>query len=146
MSSEKDILRAIKWNKENPERHREAVNRCVASLYKKSWSYDLHNYKLPEDVEIIDYHRCKFNGISYHIGICGYVIANKDIGKGSDGKRKYEAHKLHKDIYKFYTKQDIPKGYQIHHIDGDVTNNLVCNLMLVNENQHKKLHNRKVRA
>ena len=141
MSSEKDIQRALKWNKDNPERHKQAVRNCCARIYKESWGFDLHNYKLPPEVEVIDYHRCKFNGISYHIGISGYIIANKNLGNG-----KYEAHKLHRDIFKYYNNSDIPEGYQIHHIDGDVTNNLLSNLMLVNMNQHKRLHNKKVRA
>lgn len=141
MSSEKDIQRVLKWNRENPERHKQAVKRCSARIYRESWNLDLYNYKLPPEVEIIDYHRCKFNGISYHIGMAGYIIANKNLGNG-----KYEAHKLHRDIFKHYTNSDIPEGYQIHHIDGDVTNNLLSNLMLVNTNQHKRLHNKKVRA
>ena len=141
MSSEKDIQRALKWNRENPERHRQAVKQCTARLYRESWNLDLHNYKLPPEVEIIDYHRCKFNGISYHIGVAGYVIANKNLGNG-----KYEAHKLHRDIFKYYNGTDIPEGCQIHHVDGDVTNNLLSNLMLVSANEHKRLHNKKVRA
>lgn len=146
MSSEKDIQRALKWNKENPEGHKQAVKHCSARLYKESWAYDLHSYRLPKCVEVIDYHRCKFNGISYHIGIGGYLIANKDVGKASNGKRCYEAHKLHRDIWKFYMKQDIPESYQVHHVDGSVTNNLICNLMLVQIDEHKRLHNKKVRA
>lgn len=146
MSSEKDIQRALKWNKANPERHRLAVNRCFARLYKESWAFDLHNYKFPEEVVVLDSHRCKFNGISYHVSIAGYLIANKDIGKRADGKRMYEAHRLHRDLFKYYNNQDIPEGYQVHHIDNDVTNNLVDNLMLVDKNEHKRLHNKKVRA
>lgn len=145
MSSERAIQRALKWNKENPERHKEAVRRCSKRLYKESWSFNLHDYKLPEEVEIIDFHRCKFNGISYHVGLSGYVIANKQIGK-RESKNIYEAHKLHRDIWKYFNKQDIPVGYQIHHLDGDVTNNLISNLMLVNKDEHKVLHHRKVRA
>lgn len=36
MSSEKDIQRALKWNKDNPERHKQAVRNCCARLYKES--------------------------------------------------------------------------------------------------------------
>jgi hypothetical protein len=146
MSSEKDIQRALRWNKANPERHRLAVNRCSARLYKESWTFDLHSYKFPEEVVVLDSHRCKFNGISYHVGNAGYLIANKAVGKRADGKRMYESHKLHRDLFKYYNNQDIPEGYQVHHVDNDVTNNLVNNLMLVDKNEHKRLHNKRVRA
>ena len=146
MNSEKDILRIIKWNKEHKEQHRESVRRCSHRLYKESWNVDIRNYKFPEEVEIIDYHRCKFNGISYHVGISSYLIANKDIGKQPNGKRKYKAHKLHRDIFEYFNKVKIEKGYQIHHLDNDVSNNVIDNLVLVSSDEHKILHNKKVRA
>lgn len=146
MSSEKDIQRALKWNRENPDRHRMAVKNCADRLYRESWNFDLRKYKLPEEVEVLDYHRCKFNGMSYHISLSGYLIANKQIGRDRSGKLIYEPHRLHRDIFKYYNNTDIPKDCQIHHIDGDVTNNLLSNLMLVHKDEHKILHNKKVRA
>ena len=146
MSSEKDIQRALKWNNENPERHKRAVKACSARLYKESWNYDISNYKLPNVVEIIDYRRCRFNGISYHVGNSGYLIANKYIGKSAEGKYLYEPHKLHKDLYMYYNNTEIPKGFQVHHVDGDVTNNLASNLICVSKDEHKRLHGKKVRA
>lgn len=147
MSSEKDIQRALRWNKDNPQRHKIAVKKCSERLYQESWKFNLYNYKFPDSVEIIDYHRCRFNGISYHVGLSGYLIANKDIGKDYNGKRKYEAHKLHRDLFMYYNNMvTIPKDYQIHHKDNDVTNNTLSNLVLVHKNEHKRLHGKKVRA
>lgn len=146
MSTERAILRAIKWNKENRERHTKAVKKCSKRLFEESKQLNLFDYKLPFEVEIKDRHRCYFNGISYHIGNGGYIIANKDIGKDKNGKRKYKAHKLHRDLWEFYHKKSIPENCNIHHIDGNVTNNLIDNLMLVNKDEHKILHNKKVRA
>ena len=37
-------------------------------------------------------------------------------------------------------KGDIPKGYDIHHIDHDKSNNDISNLALVTKKQHSKLH------
>jgi len=34
------------------------------------------------------------------------------------------------------------KGYDIHHIDGDKTNNSIDNLLEIERSQHKKLHNK----
>lgn len=146
MSSERDIQRALKWNKENTERHKQAIKHCNSRLYKESWNYNIYDFKFPEAVEILDYHRCRFNGISYHVGIGGHLIANKYIGKDAKGKYLYEAHKLHRDLFMYYNNMEIPKGFQVHHVDGDVTNNLVSNLLCVSENQHKILHGKKVRA
>lgn len=35
---------------------------------------------------------------------------------------------------------EIPKGYQIHHIDGNKKNNYIENLMLVTPIEHKRIH------
>lgn len=35
----------------------------------------------------------------------------------------------------------IPEGFQIHHIDGDKTNNKLSNLQLLSNSEHQKLHN-----
>lgn len=141
MSSEKDIARAINWNKANSEKHRESVNKCAKRRFNEAKSLSLYSYKLPEEVIILDSRRCRFNNMTYRIGTSGYIVTNKALGNG-----KYESHKLHRDIWKYYTGKDIPDGYQIHHVDGDLTNNLICNLLLVDKNLHKKLHNRRVRA
>lgn len=36
---------------------------------------------------------------------------------------------------------NIPKGYHIHHIDGDKLNNKIENLQLMKNSDHQKLHN-----
>lgn len=35
---------------------------------------------------------------------------------------------------------DIPKGYHIHHKDGDFTNNTIENLVCISASEHSKLH------
>lgn len=37
-------------------------------------------------------------------------------------------------------KEEVPKGYVIHHIDRDITNNDICNLALLTPGYHTKLH------
>lgn len=46
---------------------------------------------------------------------------------------------LHRLIYE-EVYGSIPKGYAIHHIDGDKTNNNPGNLMLLSKSNHHKLH------
>ena len=47
---------------------------------------------------------------------------------------------LHREIYVTETKCDIPKGYHIHHIDGDKENNVAYNLQCMSEHEHYRLH------
>ena len=39
-----------------------------------------------------------------------------------------------------YWGEEVPKGYLIHHIDRDRTNNDVCNLALVTSKFHRRVH------
>ena len=53
--------------------------------------------------------------------------------------------KLHKNnnyrkIYEYHFGE-IPKGYHIHHIDGNPLNNDISNLLCISAEEHKKIHN-----
>ena len=52
---------------------------------------------------------------------------------------QYKGKLLHRLIYE-EVFGSIPKGYAIHHIDGDKTNNNPGNLMLLSKSNHHKLH------
>lgn len=62
----------------------------------------------------------------------GYYI----ISSSKEGNR---GKKLHRLIYEDHYGP-IPKGMQIHHIDGDTTNNDISNLQLVSISEHNKIH------
>ena len=51
----------------------------------------------------------------------------------------YKGKLLHRLIYE-EVYGSIPKGYAIHHIDGDKTNNNLDNLMILTKSNHHKLH------
>ena len=51
----------------------------------------------------------------------------------------YKGKLLHRLIYE-EIYGSIPKGYAIHHIDGDKTNNNPGNLMLLSKSNHHSLH------
>ena len=51
----------------------------------------------------------------------------------------YKGKLLHRLIYE-EVYGSIPKGYAIHHIDGDKTHNNPGNLMLLSKSNHHKLH------
>ena len=53
-----------------------------------------------------------------------------------DGKRRW----LHQYKWECENKRDIPKGFEIHHIDHDRLNNRVENLQLLSKDEHLKKH------
>lgn len=71
-----------------------------------------------------------FNGISFcRDDKTGYYL-NSTLRK-----------RLHRYVWEYYNGE-IPKGYQIHHIDGDKSNNDIGNLQLISRKKHAELHNR----
>ena len=54
--------------------------------------------------------------------------------------RYFTSHirKMHRDVWSFYNGE-IPKGYHIHHIDGDVKNNDISNLELMEASAHLRM-------
>lgn len=62
----------------------------------------------------------------------GYYI----ISSSKEGNRGKQLHRL---IYEDHYGP-IPKGMQIHHIDGDTTNNSISNLQMVSISEHNKIH------
>jgi hypothetical protein len=62
----------------------------------------------------------------------GYYV----ISSSKEGNRGKQLHRL---IYEDH-HGPIPKGMQIHHIDGDTTNNDISNLEMVSISEHNKIH------
>jgi hypothetical protein len=50
--------------------------------------------------------------------------------------------KMHRDVWAFHNGE-IPKGNHIHHIDGDVTNNDISNLQLMEASAHLRMEGKK---
>ena len=46
---------------------------------------------------------------------------------------------MHRYIWKYY-HGSIPKGYQIHHKDGNKDNNTITNLCIMSIGEHLKMH------
>ena len=47
--------------------------------------------------------------------------------------------RLHRYVWEYYNGE-IPKGYEIHHIDMDRDNNDISNLQLLSRSEHRKIH------
>ena len=76
------------------------------------------------EVQVISNTAQKFNGETYYL--CGHYYQRK-------GKR------LHRAVWEYHNG-DIPKGYHIHHKDGDRTHNGIDNLALVYGRDHLSEH------
>ena len=63
----------------------------------------------------------------------GYIIAHQE---------GYKQHHLHQYIWMIGNQCEIPKGYQIHHINGNKTDNRLCNLELIEQSKHISIHNK----
>lgn len=64
-----------------------------------------------------------------------YTKRNDGYYRCTNGKRNL----LHNDVWVFHNGE-IPKGYDIHHIDKDLSNNDISNLELMHKSKHGKLH------
>lgn len=73
----------------------------------------------------------------------GRACFSKNHGQGyyviSSSKEGNRGKQLHRLIYEDHYGP-IPKGMQIHHIDGDTTNNDISNLEMVSISEHNKIH------
>lgn len=55
-----------------------------------------------------------------------------------NGKQSHK--RLHHAIWEFYNGREVPKGMDIHHIDGNALNNDISNLQLLTKAEHAKTH------
>lgn len=75
-------------------------------------------------VQVISNTIQKFDGVSYYL--CGQYFQRK-------GKR------LHRTVWEYHNGP-IPEGCDIHHVDGDRSNNDISNLQLLKESEHHSKH------
>ena len=77
-----------------------------------------------------------FNGVEYRLmGSGKYYLAQSTTNEG----RKHSKG-LHVAIWEFHNGKEVPKGYEIHHKDGNPLNNDISNLECVSRSEHFKEH------
>lgn len=117
----------LKKNKEYRKREdvRKRINEnSKRNYYRSIEMIDTSMYKLPEGAEIIDEKHVKYDGISYVVHKRGYLRSCYDT--------------LH--CYLMKKQGKYFEGCEVHHIDGNVLNNSLDNLICLTEKQHDKAH------
>lgn len=71
-----------------------------------------------------------FNGIRFALVKGGKYFTNTTLHKS-----------MHRYVWEYYNGK-IPKGFEIHHKDGNKSNNDISNLECIDSVEHKKLHGR----
>lgn len=72
----------------------------------------------------------------------GYILSNKDKNGWYftvnlyDSKNKIHTTRIHTLVAKHFIGE-IPKGYHVHHIDGNRQNNAVSNLKILHPSEHR---------
>ena len=76
----------------------------------------------------------EWNGIRWHSYNNGYYEY-----RGTRSKQRKDRDNLHKAKFKHYFGE-IPKGYDVHHKDGNKLNNEISNLELLSRSEHMRHH------
>ena len=80
---------------------------------------------------------------SFRRDLNGHIMSNKNKNGWHftvnlyDERNKCHTARIHTLVAKHFIGE-IPKGYHVHHIDGNKQNNLVTNLKIVHPSEHRK--------
>ena len=80
---------------------------------------------------------------SFRRDLNGHIMSNKNKNGWYftvnlyDERNKCHTARIHTLVAKHFIGE-IPKGYHVHHIDGNKQNNLVTNLKIVHPSEHRK--------
>lgn len=77
-----------------------------------------------------------FNGVEYKLmGTRRYYLSQS---RSNEGRRR--AKGLHVAIWEHHNKTEVPKGFEVHHKDGNTFNNDISNLECLSVSEHRKLY------
>ena len=125
LHKDKIIKRAAEYNSKNIDKHRENVRKWARKAYKEAKeNLVISLYKLPADVIILDDKHIKYQGYTYSINKQGYLTRSSKL--------------FHVEYSKYLGIWF--NGCEIHHIDGNVFNNLEDNLIALTPEKHRYAH------
>lgn len=72
---------------------------------------------------------------------CKYTLCNPGpyYRANNWNRKKHGPSNLHRAVWTYY-RGEIPEGFNVHHIDGDRTNNKLSNLELIGHADHSRMH------
>lgn len=125
LHKDKIIKRAAEYNSKNIDKHRENARKWARKAYKEAKeNLVISLYKLPADVIILDDKHIKYQGYTYNISKQGYLTCGSKL--------------FHVEYSKYLGIWF--SGCEIHHIDGNVFNNLEDNLIELTPEKHRYAH------
>ena len=117
------------FKKRHKERYKKKIRSCISCGALSQLGYDVYCPSCKENIIKCDpHHRLYFGRKFYKSSYNGYWICSKS--------RLPWAHRW---VW-MNEKGKIPKGLDVHHIDGDKENNEISNLELVTRSEHQKRH------
>ena len=72
----------------------------------------------------------------------GIAILDRSYYRISKGNPSNYQKYLHRLIFEDFYGFEVPKGFVVHHKDGNKLNNCILNLQLMREKDHRSLHNK----
>lgn len=80
-----------------------------------------------------------FNGVKYKLmGSRKYYLSQSNTNEGRKNPKG-----LHVAIWEYYNKKEVPKGYHVHHKDGNTFNNDISNLECISAREHLSKESKK---
>ena len=125
LHKDKIIKRATEYNSVNIDKHRESGRKWAKKAYKEAKeNIEIGFYKLPTEVTILDSKHIRYFGNTYNITKEGYLTCGSKL--------------FHVEYSKYLGIWF--SGCEIHHIDGNVFNNLEDNLIALTPEKHSYAH------
>jgi len=92
--------------------------------------------------------KTKFNYQKGENGLMQIIFNSKAYSIYASNKKYYRRGRkyLHHAVWEFYNDMPVPKGYHIHHLDGNKYNNCITNLECIEGVEHITRHQRAIFA
>ena len=76
---------------------------------------------------------------SEHKEKIGFAGRDEKNPRWKGGQKAYHNRKA-RTVWEEYWREEVPKGYVVHHVDRNVANNDICNLALLTFKYHMQVH------
>lgn len=116
------------FKKRHQERYQKKPRSCISCGEVSLLGHDVYCAKCKDNIQTCDEHHRLYFGRKFYKSVNGYWIC-------CTCKLPW----AHRWVW-MNERGEIPKGLDVHHIDGDKDNNRIENLDLITRSDHQKLH------